>query len=223
MIVPRVEIPRDFNTCIDRANEWADYFIPSPRIDLEHISAYKITNNASLFNIITLIKFKLLNIQHYRFININGDALDRCRNNKLYTFDKAPFDRGVFVPEMNNIIHMGRFHAVPKKYSPFLGKTIFDNVIFYKGPGYTIDNNDVYIGDDDYPIHTLYEAEAKKILPTISGELWELRTYQNMGLSRIDKTSNTLEDRFINDYIGWRSGYADIIGSSFFARLQNLS
>ena len=59
---------------------------------------------------------------------------------------------------------------------------------------------------DEDPCHIIYEAEARELLKKVSKELWELRYFQNACVARIDKTCNNLEDRFVSDYVSYRTG-----------------
>lgn len=238
---PRIVRPTEFKKVkskkiISLANSWADFFIESKRLELERDSSPQ-----DLCAEITLCKFQSAGILSVRRMLFDqGDALDRACHNKVYDVvsllqKEHPVSDGfldpsvLLIPEIPATMTLGKFVEAPKKYIPFLidVEHPFDKIIFYydkQSEAYYEElGNTLYINwyhDDDDPVHVIYEVMAKKILPMVSGKLWELQSFQNMGLSAIDKTSYSLEERFTHDFVSYKTGQnSDPFILSFFSGL----
>lgn len=235
-----IVLPSEFkhikkNKIISLANRWADFFIPSKRVSFER-DTFPLDYCAE----VALCKWQSVGVTEVRRMLFDqGDCLDRACHNKKYDISyllskKNPITDGfsldspvLLIPEIPDTMTWGNFIEAPKKYLPFLIGIShpFDKIIFYHDPNgldYYEFNNLLYINSscENEPIELIYSIIAKKILPMVSGKLWELQSFQNMGISSIDKTSYSLEQRFINDWVAYKLGQSsDVFVVSFFSGL----
>jgi hypothetical protein len=240
---PKIVRPAEFKKVkpkkiVSLANHWADFFIKSNKVELDR----NLNSPLDLCAEIALCKWQSAGVlQVRRMLFDQGDALNRTCHNKKYdvvqmlqkerpiTDGFSPSSSVLLIPEIPATMTWGNFIEAPKKYIPFLigVQHSFDKVIFYydkqSNTYYEELENTLYLNwyhDDDDPIYVIYEVMAKRVLPLVSGKLWELQSFQNMGISSIDKTSYSLEERFIHDYISYKAGQnTDVFVNSFFSGL----
>ena len=191
-----------------------------------------------------LFSWKSADVRYVRrFLIGKGDPLSRACHNKKYKINDLlnkimPITEGfsendisIFIPDIDISESHGIFIEAPKKYLPFLLEMkdlIFDKIVFYydeNSPTYYSEKGVLYLNtchfNDEDPRDIIYEIIAKRYLPKVKSKLWELEAFQNTRLSHTDRTADNIEDRFVNDFIAYKSGHSDdVFVSSFFGGLN---